>query len=324
MKTKTFRGESVNALMRQVRTELGDNVVILNTRDDGARCVEIEIGLVDGVALEDLPAVVEHEDPSLSMLADLYRDSDPTAALKLNGINAEIISRCSGQLRTGDAGTESLGKALARVLTFDAKVPNGARVVALLGPTGVGKTTTIAKLTARLQMAFGARVGLVAADCYRIGAEYHLLAFANLLGAPIVSLDESLPAEERLPDALTRLEGCDLIFVDTPGASPRDGDRLGQLEKLFAASSDVEKLVVLAAPSNDYDLAATVGAYSRLGCTRSLVTKVDESGHLGPVINTIFKSGLPLSFLTTGQRVPEDIEPASPRRLAWMLMRRMH
>ncbi len=324
MKTRTFRGESVNALMRQVRTELGENVVILNTRDDGARCVEIEIGLIDGGTPDEIPVVIEHEDPSLAMLADLYRDSDPMAALKLNGIDAEIVSRCSSQLRSGDAGTESLGKALSRVLKFDPKVPNGARVVALLGPTGVGKTTTIAKLTARLQMAFSARVGLVAADCYRIGAEYHLMAFAKLLGAPIVSLDESLPVEQRLPEAVGRLSGCDLIFVDTPGASPRDGDRLGQLERLFSASKDAEKLVVMAAPSNDYDLAATVSAYSRLGCTRSLVTKVDESGHLGPVINTLFRSGLPLSFLTTGQRVPEDIEPASPRRLAWMLMRRMH
>jgi flagellar biosynthesis protein FlhF len=167
-------------------------------------------------------------------------------------------------------------------------------------------------------------VGLVAADSYRVGAEFHLGAFAQLLGVPLACLDASLPVHDQIPEAISRLEDCDLIFIDTPGVAARDTERFDYLMQLLSSCEGSEKLLTMSAPSNEYDLGSCARAYSRLGCSRAIITKIDESGYLGPVLNVLHSSELPLAFLTMGQRVPEDVEPASARRLAWMLMRRMH
>jgi flagellar biosynthesis protein FlhF len=193
-----------------------------------------------------------------------------------------------------------------------------------VGPPGVGKTTTIAKLTARLQVALGIRVGLVAADTYRIGTDFHLGAFARLLGVPLATLDPSITFDRRIPEAVSRLEESDLIFVDTPGVVPHDSVQFDYLTQLLSACTESEKLLIFSAPTNEFDLGACAQAYCRLECSRAIITKIDESGFLGPVLNAVHGSELPLAFLAMGRRVPEDVEPASARRLAWMLMRRMH
>jgi flagellar biosynthesis GTPase FlhF len=322
MRTRTYKGESVHAVMRQVRTELGDNVVLLNTTEHGAQDVEIEIAVLDeSAAPSDFESTPE---PSLSTLADLYRDNDASTALAMNGLSADIRAFCAPYLRKVSQDSEGLAKVLSKIVTFDGSLPFASRAVALVGPTGVGKTTTIAKLSARLQVALGIRVGLVAADAYRVGAEFHLGAFAQLLGVPIASLDASLPVHNQIPEAISRLEECDLIFIDTPGVAVRDRERFEYLEQLLSSCKEMEKLLTLPAPSNEFDLGVCVKAYSRLGCTRTIVTKIDESGYLGPLLNVVHQTDLPLAFFTMGQRVPEDVEPASARRLAWMLMRRMH
>jgi flagellar biosynthesis GTPase FlhF len=322
MRTRTFKGESVHAVMRQVRTELGDNVVLLNTKERGAQDVEIEIAVLEeSTAPRELESAPQ---PSLSTLADLYRESDAAKALEMNGLSSEIRAFCAPYLRKVSQDSEGLAKVLPTIVSFNGSLPFSSRAVALVGPTGVGKTTTIAKLSARLQVALGVRVGLVAADTYRVGAEFHLGAFARLLGVPIASLDASLPVHNQIPEAISRLEDCDLIFVDTPGVAARDTERFEYLEQLLSSCKEMEKLLTLPAPSNDFDLRACVKAYSRLHCTRVVVSKIDESGYLGPVLNVLHETDLPLAFFTMGQRVPEDVEPASARRLAWMLMRRMH
>lgn len=322
MRTKTFKGESVHAVMRQVRTELGDNVVLLNTTERGEQDVEIEIAVLDESAVPaDFDSAPE---ASLSTLADLYRDNDAATALAMNGLSSELRALCAPYLRKVSQDSEGLAKVLSKLFTFDGSLPFASRAVALVGPTGVGKTTTIAKLSARLQVALGIRIGLVAADAYRVGAEFHLGAFAQLLGAPITSLDTSLPVYDQIPEAISRLEECDLIFVDTPGVAARDTERFKYLEQLLSSCNEMEKLLTLPAPANEFDLGVCVKAYSRLSCTRAIVTKIDESGYLGPFLNVLHQTDFPLAFFTMGQRVPEDVEPASARRLAWMLMRRMH
>jgi flagellar biosynthesis protein FlhF len=257
-------------------------------------------------------------------LADLYRESDALTALTMNGVNADIRSFCAPLLSKAHANSEYLAQALSKVIMFDGTLPFASRSVALVGPTGAGKTTTIAKLSTRIQVALGIRVGLVAADAYRVGVEFHLGAFAQLLGVPLASLDSSLPVHEQIPEAISRLEECDLVFIDTPGVAAHDTERFEYLMRLLSPCEGNEKLLTLPAASNEYDLAACARAYARLGCSRAIVTKIDESGFLGPVLNVVYGSDLPLAFFTMGQRVPEDVEPASARRLAWMLMRRMH
>jgi flagellar biosynthesis GTPase FlhF len=321
MKTRTFKGDSVHALMRQVRDELGDNVVILETRGDEQAGVILEVGLLEA---GEAPEVEQpHDETSLSELADLYRDSSVESALELNGVCAELTARLLKHKKIHEP-IDGLGAALSKHFSFNARLPFASRAVVVVGPTGAGKTTSIAKLTARLQEAFDIKVGLIGGDSYRVGADSHLAAFARLLGVPLAVIDESLPTEEQLDDAMERLAECDLILIDTPGVGLRDKRGMQELATFLQRHSSLEKLLTVPAPSNEVDLMATVNAYLQLQPSRMLVTKVDESGYLGPVLNACFRSKLPIGFIGTGQRVPEDIEPASPRRLAWMLMRRMH
>lgn len=322
MKTRTFKGDSVHALMRQARTELGENVVLLNTIERGLRDVEIEIAVLDestGSVDYDAPPEV-----SLSTLADLYRESDIPTALAMNGVNADIRGFCMPYLKQVSGDSEELARALSATIRFDGSLPFASRTVAVVGPPGAGKTTTIAKLTARLQVALGIRVGLVAADTHRVGTDFHLGAFARLLGVPLATLDSSVAFDKRIPEAVSRLEESDLIFVDTPGVAPHDTVQFDYLAQLLSACIESEKLLTLAAPTNEFDLGACAQTFCRLGCSRAIITKIDESGFLGPALNVVHGSELPLAFFATGRRVPEDVEPASARRLAWMLMRRMH
>ena len=184
------------------------------------------------------------------------------------------------------------------------------RIIALVGPTGVGKTTTIAKLAARAALVEKRSVAIITLDDYRIGGEDQMRAFADLIGVPL-----TVCAVERLGQTLAQMSGqYDKIFIDTAGRSPRDTDAIAALTHAFAGL-DIEIHLTLPAGSSR---AAIDGAATRLagmGIKRVLFTKVDEAEQLEELVRAPARLGLPLSFVTTGQRVPEDLEDATPLRL---------
>lgn len=251
----------------------------------------------------------------------------------------EVIARVreelpARELETADAATirASLVRALCTLIRVEspadvasARAPeNRPLTLALVGPTGVGKTTTIAKLAARIQMAFGIRIGLVSADSFRVGAGFHLQSYASLLSLPFRGVDPSRPLGTELLKAIHELSEMDLVLVDTSGCSPREEERLDELGAALSAYEEMEKILVLPAPGNEVDLRNTARQFDRIGYNRVILSKLDESAYIGPVLSTAHWIGKPLAFLTSGQRVPEDIEPASSRRLGWMLTRTIH
>ena len=128
----------------------------------------------------------------------------------------------------------------------------------------------------------------------------------------------------QLRRAVDAFRDYDLVLVDTAGCGPREKGRIGDLSEDLSQLPEAEKILVVPAPGNEMDLHAAASSFDQVGCNRIILSKLDESGFLGPIINTAIRLDKPVAFATTGQRVPEDIEPASARRLGWMLTRMMH
>ncbi|MCI0341099.1 MAG: hypothetical protein L0216_08070 [Planctomycetales bacterium] len=195
---------------------------------------------------------------------------------------------------------------------------SGARRVALVGPTGVGKTTTLAKLAAAAALRDRRRVGLLTMDTYRIAAVEQLGRYAEILGVPVRTAHA--PADlSRDADALAG-EGLDLLLLDTAGRSPRDEIRLRELAGFLEAFRPDETHLVLAAPTASSALLGALHRYGRFAPGRILLTKLDEAERYGFVLDVAARSRLPFSYLATGQDVPEDLEVAAPGRLARLVL----
>lgn len=192
----------------------------------------------------------------------------------------------------------------------------GPRTIAVVGSTGVGKTTTIAKIAATCKLRQNQRVGLITCDTYRIAAVDQLRTYANIIGLPLkVALT---PME--VASARAQLADCDIVFVDTPGRAPTDERRLEELRRFIESSEAGEIHLALSAGSAEGVMRRAASAFSRLKPDRILLTKLDEAETLGPAFNVLCDLGLPLGCVTTGQEVPDDIEHANPERFArWVL-----
>ena len=326
--TKTFRGSNMSALLALVREELGEEAIIVGSRSVGEGALELEVALEEGTAVHTALGAATESIANVIPLATPYvpfprgeRRSALEEDLLGQGISATLARVLSERVDERDGTERSLATALEGVLEFEVRLPLRKRVIGFFGATGVGKTTTIAKLAAQLQKVCRMKVGLICADTYRVGASFQLKSYAGLLQSPFRCLSGTGKHLIELEDAIADLDHCDVVLVDFPGVSVRDSSRIEGLAQQCAGAAEMERWLVLPAPSNGPDLGRVAQAFEPLGIERVVVTKLDESGYIGPVVNTLVALEKPVAFLTTGQRVPEDIEPASARRLAWMLRR---
>ena len=188
--------------------------------------------------------------------------------------------------------------------------------VSLIGATGVGKTTTIAKLAAQAMSESGARVALVTIDTYRIAAVEQLKVYGEIMGIPV----DVVFSPEQLQETFRRHRDKDLILIDTAGRSPRDEARIDELGSFLGAHSGVENCLVLAAPTDDRLQLQSLDAFSKLPLRRLIFTKLDETDRCGCLINLPLRTNLPIGCLTNGQKVPEDLLPADPQLVAELVM----
>ncbi len=187
---------------------------------------------------------------------------------------------------------------------------DGPKAVALVGPTGVGKTTTIAKLASRL-VGEGLKVGLATIDTFRIAAVEQLKIYAKILNIPI----DVVITPQDLGRALHLRKGFDVILIDTAGRGQRDLEQIGELAKFFSGQPPVDVKLTLSASSSERQMEEAIRNFSALSLSSIVFTKLDEAAQLGPVFNQGVKTGLPVAYFTTGQRVPEDMEEAGAKRL---------
>jgi flagellar biosynthesis protein FlhF len=237
------------------------------------------------------------------------------------GIAADIAGKVVERMGPADELKHIWQQPLAALsqlipVTADRLLTNGG-VAALIGPTGVGKTTTIAKLAARYAMHHGTdNVALVCADAYRIGAREHLTAFANILGVKVHSASD--PAD--LGELLGKLRSKKLVLIDTEGVSQRDADLTRRLAGWKQNGADVSFYLTLSATAQEAALDETVASFSQVPLAGAIVTKVDEAGQLGCVLSALIRRGLPLAWVADGQHIPDDLHAAERRKL-WLLKR---
>jgi flagellar biosynthesis protein FlhF len=187
-------------------------------------------------------------------------------------------------------------------------------VIALVGPTGAGKTTTIAKLAAHWSMQHGSQdLALVSTDGYRIGAREQLMTYARILGAPMHVANNG----KELSRVLERLKAKKLVLIDTAGMGPRDVRLSEQLSALQLGAARARVLLTLPAQGEGHALDEIVHAFARISPAACILTKVDEAASLGGVLSITLRHKLRIAYVCNGQRVPEDLHPAHQRRV-WL------
>ena len=191
-----------------------------------------------------------------------------------------------------------------------------ATKVAMIGPTGVGKTTTVAKLAARFALLEGRRVAMVTTDTYRLAAVDQLYRYGELMRVPVREV--SSPAKIRV--VLEEFKDMDLVLLDTAGRSQRDDLKMNDLRLFLEAARPDETHLVLSSTSSAKHLTAVIEKFSQFQVDRVLLTKMDEAVSRGLVLNVLLRVNKALSYITTGQSVPDDIEVGDARKLAGLIL----
>jgi flagellar biosynthesis protein FlhF len=258
-----------------------------------------ESGLLEQLARELRAEELSPEGVEL-LLEQLRPAAEDGAELEeLRGILAETLAglvKCSGSLRMKK---------------------NGPRIMAIVGPTGVGKTTTIAKLAAMHALNRGASVAMVTTDNFRVGAIEQLKTYAKIMDLPL----EVVATSQELAKVLARHSDKDLILIDTAGRSHKDAERIEELKGYLECHPGIETYLCMSATTRSRELDEIVATFGVLPISRFLFTKLDESESFGCIVNTHLKHKLPISYFTTGQKVPEDIEVATSRKLAALVIK---
>jgi len=253
--------------------------------------------------------------------------------LKLVGhdLSEDLADRIINEVRDELRGIEledeqDIHKTVARHLAdfipvaqqpFAEKSPDARPLtIALIGPTGVGKTTTLAKLAASFKLRHGKKVGLITTDTYRIAAVDQLRTYANIIG---LQLEVALTPTD-MAQAVHRLSQCEIILIDTAGRSQNDANRIEELKQFLDAAKPHEVHLVLSSTAGEKVLLRESEAFSAVGIHKIALSKLDEAVSFGALVNVVRQIGKPLSFFTTGQEVPDHLEIGKAERLAELVL----
>ena len=252
----------------------------------------------------------------------------PLSLLVERGVNVETARTIAGFLRESlterELGSEEVIVAAIKDTIRDliqvdppfSASASGPRRIALVGPSGAGKTTTLAKIAASYLGRHSRSVAMITIDTYRIAAVEQLKVYGEIMDLPV----EVVITPEQLQQALARHRDKELILIDTAGRSPRDSMSIEELCLFFPAQQNIDKHLVLSATTREQELLDAIERFRPLGITHTIYTKIDECATLGAVLNVQIQNPSPLSFFANGQRVPEDLMTATAKLAAELIM----
>lgn len=345
MQIKTFKAPSMKDVLSQIKDDLGRDAVIISKREvkDSAfgmtarPMIEVTAAVdydaesfdyhmknlpparTDAHAGSQTDHVSSHLSEEILELKEMMKELIDHAGYKLHeknplrkamvkkGVREHLVDLVLSKL--GDkAQKDSIIALLEKIIRISGTPKE--RIWCFLGTTGVGKTTTMAKIAAGSVLNEGKRVGLITLDTYRIGAIDQGRIYAKILNAPFISVT-TVP---EFRTAIRKLDTMDVILVDTVGRSPFCSDYISQLSQYFDGI-DLCKFLLMPVATRDREMDITTKTFSRIGIDRMIFTKQDEAILSGSVISHNLIHRIPITHITTGQRVPEDIETASSKTI---------
>ena len=343
MQIKRFEAADMQEAMRQVKETLGPEAIILSTKTVRRPAGPTRMprpSLVEVVAAADHPVTEKPQaapkaSPFWLPKLETQRNSasppeNPFLQKMLSaGISPEFVRELAKDLRgwraesrregTPESCLQYLRWKLMEAVEVTGPEAKGAKVWSFIGPTGVGKTTTLAKLAAHFSLRLAQKITLVTIDTYRIGAVDQLKTYARILGLPL----EIATGREEFQEILWSNRDRDWVLVDTAGRNPYSQEQLEELKGILTADPRVENHLVLSATTKDLDLAQVVQRFSLLPIRSYIFTKLDETDEYTSLFNQLLRFKRPLSYLTSGQKVPEDIELASKGKVASLVLNRI-
>ncbi len=292
----------------QKQPRFGSAAAAIGAGEPSADMPSARFAASPGKPAEESPPMVErlHE-----------RGIDRDAARTIASFATQKLSSAQQQTpEVMDAYFEDVISDLVRTGVNPQRPRSRQRRLALIGPTGVGKTTTIAKLAAEHILNGGQSVALVTIDTFRIAAVEQLKVYGEIMNLPV----EVVMSAKQLQEVLATHKDKELILIDTAGRSPRDAVSLEELSEILHPKFKTENHLVLSAATRDQDLYEAVARFGRVPIHNLIFTKLDECSSLGVILNVHLRHNFPVSFLTNGQRVPEDILPAEAEQIAALIM----
>ena len=348
MQVKKYRARTIKEASAKVKNVLGPDAMILSTKkisktgeDDvfeitaltGAKNISDESPNMIGEVKQELMSIKEmlyllnNSGVFIEKLITYPGALDLYTKLIKNGVNdyyVRLFFEKTGAFNGHPVNDIKSVKDLALkeiTKTIDVKDPfdikeNNQIIAAFIGTTGVGKTTTIAKIAARLMLERAKKVGLISLDAYRIGAMEQLKTYANILGVPCFQAFK----KKDLLFALRRMEGKDVVLIDTAGQSQYDRSRLDELRRLIPGELNISTHLLLSIATAESEMNKAADNFKCLNYQSYIFTKKDETQKCGTILNQIVKQSLPVSYITTGQNVPEDIDQAERDKLLKLIV----
>jgi len=314
MHLKRYRRETVKEALRAVREDLGPGALVLSTRYIAGPGVRGWFGarVVEVTAAAERSTMSDDRHLAQGRPADRTTD-EITARLQAVGLDdalARDVAQALPRGRRRGATASAIRETLADQLSALAATDEGySPIEVFVGPPGVGKTTTIAKIAAQERARKGTRLGLLSADGFRVGAVEQLRLYADIIGSPLTVARTPSELEIALDS------GRRPLLLDTAGRSPADGVSREML-RVLAGRRDVRTHLVIAAGTPADQARRIFDRFEDARATRVVITKLDETESLAPMVALLRERQLPISYLGTGQGVPEDLERATPPALA--------
>lgn len=329
MKIKRYIVNSMNEAMNMIRYDLGREAVIISQRKIRKPGLlgffqkkQIEVTAAVDNKKQEEPKVQPATEPNFDVMKELFDMRMALNEIKDNGTTRTIKkSKVQSKLESSDVGENLIKKLFSTIKNMKGEPDENLRIrksidklvaisdnkiegtVILIGPTGVGKTTTIAKLAGRLTLNDKKKVGLITVDTYRIGAVDQLKTYADILNLPfkvVLSIKDMEAAIESMKD-------CEVILIDTTGRSSKNVMQISELRAFVEKANPSSVHLVISCTTKEKDIIAITEGFKELNYSNVIITKLDETTTYGSILNILDSANKPLSFVTTGQNVPDDL-----------------
>ncbi|SFA74952.1 flagellar biosynthesis protein FlhF [Clostridium frigidicarnis] len=270
-----------------------------------------------------LKEVKEMKDLVTSLATNISKNEPSEEKIKLQefkeylmdlDIDKSVMEKILEEIKEGEDRELKLKEILREMLNVD--VPSNNGVMVLVGPTGVGKTTTIAKLAGKLSLVDKKKVGLITIDTYRIGAVEQLKTYGEIINIPF----KVVMTPKEMDDALKSMSNCDVILVDTTGRSSKNIMQISELRSFIDKIEEKHVFLVISSITKSKDIEAILNGYSSLNYSSLIITKLDETSSYGSILSITNKSNKNISYITTGQSVPDDIKNPDQEELVRLIL----